>query len=214
MGLGAVYWLWLPLIFITVCIVTVEKNKPKCLWVSSLFLKIFYLKTVVPVKIAVNHCNKMVFYVNGTRCKLCRRNELSTLLTSVEIKHAVDGGHVDVVECVCRWAAGGWCSTELASCLCWDQWGSSRLCSPHCQIRSWEECFARCSVCSRRSVDTGVCDVIILKVCCFFRYDHSRRSLQPAAGGLELLQKPFRSRVFHVFRPHPAHILGYAPQLH
>lgn len=135
---------------------------------------------------------------------------------SAEIKHAVDGRHVDVVECVRRWAAGGWCSTELASCLCWDQWGSSRLCSPRCQIRSWEECFARCLVGSRPSVitDVCVCDVIILKVCCFFRYDHSCRSLQPAAGGFELLQKPFCSRVFHVFRSHPARLLGNAPRLH
>lgn len=76
---------------------------------------------------------------------------------SAEIKHAVDGGYVDAVDCVRRWAAGGWCSMELASCLCWDQWGSSRLCSPHCQIRSWEECFAHCSVGSRLRVDTGVC---------------------------------------------------------
>ncbi len=58
----------------------------------------------------------------------------------------VHGMDAYIVDPVYRWAAGGWCSTEQASCSCWEQSASSQLCSLHCQIRSLEECSARCLV--------------------------------------------------------------------
>lgn len=48
----------------------------------------------------------------------------------------------------------------------------------------------------------------------FLRYDHSCRSLKPAAGGFELIQKSFCSWVFHVLWFNFASIPGHTPQLH
>ncbi|XP_028909287.1 solute carrier family 23 member 1 isoform X8 [Ornithorhynchus anatinus] len=41
-----------------------------------------------------------------------------------------------------RWGAGGWCSTEPASCWCWGPWASSRLCSPLFPTPFWGGCSA------------------------------------------------------------------------
>lgn len=182
---------------------------------KSLF-KIFYLKTVVPMKIAANHCNKMVFHVNGEiswevlqhrtghiRWRLQKLNiqsmeDMLTLLT-VCAGGQQAGGAVRSWHHVCAGISG-------------EVHGSVRLIARSDPGRNvlhavrWVAGDVLTQVCVR--------DVIMMKVCWFFRYDHSRRSLQPAAGGFELLQKPFCSRVFHVFRSHPAHILGNAPQRH
>ncbi|XP_057676276.1 solute carrier family 23 member 1 isoform X2 [Corythoichthys intestinalis] len=111
-----------------------------------------------------------------------------------------------------RWAAVAWSSTAPASCCCWDAWESSRLSSRPCRIPSSEGCSARSSVRLLDFSHRG--DACADAVDPLFRDDHGGGSVQPAAGGPQLLAESLRAGLLHVFRPDAARLPGRAPQVH